>query len=217
MYFKILNTASNACTALYGDGDCMDLELLSQVFDSIKNEDIKLEDMPEYRLYVSQLEEFFDKRLGKGLGDEEERKTISKTMVQNYIKDGLLMPPEGKCYNRSHVVLLTLIYNLKSILAIKDIKKLLAPILKEVDDESNSTDIEYIYDGYLKLKDKSLKRFFNSVTDRHKLVLELPKLENKTEEEWSKIQLMLFVATLVAEANNQKKIAEYIIETFFKG
>ncbi|HOB19405.1 MAG TPA: DUF1836 domain-containing protein [Candidatus Atribacteria bacterium] len=195
----------------------MDLELLSQVFDSIKNEDIKLEDMPEYRLYVSQLEEFFDKRLGKGLGDEEERKTISKTMVQNYIKDGLLMPPEGKCYNRSHVVLLTLIYNLKSILAIKDIKKLLAPILKEVDDESNSTDIEYIYDGYLKLKDKSLKRFFNSVTDRHKLVLELPKLENKTEEEWSKIQLMLFVATLVAEANNQKKIAEYIIETFFKG
>ena len=31
--------------------------------------------------------------------DEEEKKAISKTMIQNYIKEGLLMPPYGKFYN----------------------------------------------------------------------------------------------------------------------
>lgn len=51
-------------------------------------------------------------------------------MIQNYIKEGLLMPPYGKFYNRGHVILLTLIYNLKSILTIKDIKKLLSPIFE---------------------------------------------------------------------------------------
>ena len=29
------------------------------------HEEIKPEDIPEYRLYISQLEEFFDKKLGK--------------------------------------------------------------------------------------------------------------------------------------------------------
>ena len=88
-------------------------DLLTQLFELINNsEDIQINEIPEYHLYISQLEEFFDKKLKKSNGEEDERKTISKTMIQNYIKDGLLMPPEGKSYNSSHVILLTLIYNL---------------------------------------------------------------------------------------------------------
>lgn len=79
--------------------------LLTQLSELIVNsEDIRLDEIPEYRLYISQLEEFFDKKLGKGNGDDEERKVISKTMIQNYIKDGLLMSPEGKSYNRNHAI-----------------------------------------------------------------------------------------------------------------
>ena len=138
---------------------------IMQYVDDIKHhDDIKPEEIPEYRLYISQLEEFFDKKLGKAAGDEEEKKAISKTMIQNYIKEGLLMPPNGKCYNRGHVILLALIYNLKSILTIKDIKKLLSPIFStesqeenreenEEDDESIKR-IEYLYNTYLELKQK---------------------------------------------------------------
>ena len=43
---------------------------------------ISLDDMPEYRLFISQIEEFFDKKLGKNEDDEDERKIISKTMIQ---------------------------------------------------------------------------------------------------------------------------------------
>ncbi|HHT66029.1 MAG TPA: DUF1836 domain-containing protein, partial [Clostridiales bacterium] len=83
--------------------------LLSQLTEFIdSNEDIRLNEIPDYRLYISQLEEFFNKKLGKVSSNEEDRKTISKTMIQNYIKDGLLMPPDGKSYYRSHVILLIL-------------------------------------------------------------------------------------------------------------
>ena len=55
---------------------------IMQYVDDIKHhDDIKPEEIPEYRLYISQLEEFFDKKLGKAAGDEEEKKAISKTMI----------------------------------------------------------------------------------------------------------------------------------------
>ena len=38
---------------------------IMQYVDDIKHhDDIKPEEIPEYRLYISQLEEFFDKKLG---------------------------------------------------------------------------------------------------------------------------------------------------------
>lgn len=42
------------------------------------HEEIKPEDIPEYRLYISQLEEFFDKKLGKVNDDEEEKRPYRK-------------------------------------------------------------------------------------------------------------------------------------------
>ena len=121
-------------------------DLLTQLSELFKNnEDIQVDEIPEYHLYISQLEEFFEKKLGKSNGDEDERKTISKTMIQNYIKDGLLMPPERKSYNRSHVILLTLIYNLKYILSIRDIRSLLSPILVDIENEDSEYHVWIVY------------------------------------------------------------------------
>jgi hypothetical protein len=191
-------------------------QLLAQLFEIVNSsEDIRLEDMPEYRLYISQLEEFFDKKLGKGT-EEEDRKAISRTMIQNYIKDGLLMPPEGKCYNRGHIVLLTMIYSMKPILSIKDIKRLLTPILTEVDNEDKCADIELMYAAYLALKDDTLDGFFETLAQQVDKVLNLSTLAEKSSEEQSRLGLLLFISTLIAEANIRKKIAESLIEKYFK-
>ena len=64
------------------------------------------------------MEELFDKKLGS-IEELDDKKVISKTMIQNYIKDGLVMPPDGKSYNKNHIILLIFIYNLKSILTIR--------------------------------------------------------------------------------------------------
>ncbi|MGI6188903.1 MAG: DUF1836 domain-containing protein [Clostridiales bacterium] len=197
---------------------------IMQYVDDIKHhDDIKPEEIPEYRLYISQLEEFFDKKLGKAAGDEEEKKAISKTMIQNYIKEGLLMPPNGKCYNRGHVILLALIYNLKSILTIKDIKKLLSPIFStesqeenreenEEDDESIKR-IEYLYNTYLELKQKD--SYKELLTNKLDAIYDYLNDKPEITEPWYTAHLLLLVLILIEQANVRKKIAEYIINQHF--
>lgn len=188
-----------------------------QLLDSLKlYEEIKPSDMPEYKLYISQLEEFLDKKLGRVLGDEEERKTISKTMIQNYIKDGLLMPPEGKCYNRSHVILLILIYHLKPVLSMKDIKKLLSPILLDIDDDDSSTEVEHLYNTYLKHRESAHRDFQHSLAADIKRIGAQPKPESMDEGEWDKRCLLLLIAVLTSQANAKKRLAEHLIDRFFQ-
>ena len=174
---------------------------------------IRLDEIPEYRLFISQIEEFFDKKLGRNADDDEERKTISKTMIQNYIKDGLIMPPEGKSYNRSHIILLAIIYNLKSILTIKDIKKLLLPILEVADDDSKANKIEHMYNSYFALKESYLDEFTDLL--EHDMSLISNKLSEGMEEEWEKLPQILLVLILVIQANIRKRLAERIIELYF--
>lgn len=188
-------------------------QLMQFVEEIMSYEDIKVEDIPEYSLYISQLEEFFDKKLGRVGGNDEERKAISKTMIQNYIKEGLLMPPDGKCYNHNHIILLALIYNLKSILTIKDIKKLLTPILIQADDEANNNKIEHIYDIYLELK--GTDTYANFLANNIKIIKKYLEQEKVLENEWDNVSLLLLVLTLVEQANVRKKIAEYIINNIF--
>lgn len=191
-------------------------EQIQHFIDEIKAYDsIRLEEIPEYRLYISQIEEFFDKKLGKGIGDDEERKIMSKTMIQNYIKDGLLMPPEGKSYNRNHMILLALIYNLKSILAIKDIKKVLSPILAVVDDEDNISSIEHIYNSYFGIKEMDLKEYPDLLIENMNTIEEKLNHDSMKETKWEKVPQLLLILTLIAQANIRKRLAEYLIETHF--
>lgn len=174
---------------------------------------ISLDEIPEYRLFISQVEEFFDKKLGKNADDDEEKKVISKTMIQNYIKDGLIMPPEGKSYNRNHVILLAIIYNLKSILTIRDIKKLLTPILEKVDVDNNEDSIEHIYNTFFSLKESFLDGFSKDLDKDIDLINQ--KLENWGYGECQKIHKILLVLTLVTQANIRKRLAEHIIDLYF--
>ncbi|HCS74090.1 MAG TPA: hypothetical protein DIW17_09465 [Clostridiales bacterium] len=191
-------------------------DLLTQLSELFKNnEDIQVDEIPEYHLYISQLEEFFEKKLGKSNGDEDERKTISKTMIQNYIKDGLLMPPERKSYNRSHVILLTLIYNLKYILSIRDIRSLLSPILVDIENEDSGMEIEKLYKSYLERKQDSFQTLQSSLKELAAKVDSQFITDNKTEEEEKQLKLLLFITILITEANQKKKIAEFLIGKYF--
>lgn len=186
---------------------------IREFIDELKMYDsIRIEEIPEYRLFVSQIEEFFDKKLGRNIDDEEERKTISKTMIQNYIKDGLIMPPEGKSYNSSHIMLLAIIHNLKSILAIKDIKKLLLPIL-EVDDDDKSEKIGQIYNNYIDLKESYLDEFADSL--EHDMERIKHEMDGDMKDEFEKLPQILLILTLTTQANICKRLSERIIDLYF--
>ncbi len=175
------------------------------------NSHIQIEDIPEYKLYISQIEELFEKKLGNIDELDDDKKVLSKTMIQNYIKDGLVMPPDGKSYNKNHIILLIFIYNLKSILTIKDIKKLLFPLIDIA--QSDSEKIDIIYENYIKVRERLTDTYIENFTDAVADVYEDFELEQFAQE-WPKESNIIFIVfLLVLQADMCKKTAEYLIDT----
>ncbi|MGE5405453.1 MAG: DUF1836 domain-containing protein [Candidatus Saccharibacteria bacterium] len=188
-------------------------QLEKMVCDS-NHPEMNLTDLPDLELYVEQLTSLLESKLGSCRRGEDD-KVITKTMINNYTKAGLLMPSHNKKYSKEHMILLLLIYNLKSILSISDIRSLFGPILNDIssrDDDIMS--LADIYAAYLELNQTNFDSFYNSFLNKIDLInhktAALP-VENKDQA-----QLFLFVLMLVAQANTQKRLAERIIDDFFK-
>lgn len=180
------------------------------------SEDIQIYDIPDIDLYMEQLTNFIDTNL-QGSKRNEEDKILTKTMINSYTKDGLLMAPKNKKkYTKSHVILLILIYHLKQILTINDIKELLKPILKDIDTENDDIiPIEDIYNMFLKMKKDESDNFcdvFNKKVDTIKE--ELNKID-ASQEDKSTAEIFLAILTLVAQAEANKRLAEKLIDQYF--
>jgi len=83
-----------------------------------------LQDIHQYnpQLTISQMLKLFER---KGI-------SLSKSMVQNYVRDGLLPPPLNKRhYTPQHLTTLILISSLKTVYELSDIKTALQPIMTE--------------------------------------------------------------------------------------
>jgi len=174
--------------------------------------DVKLTDIPDIDLYMEQLTSLIDSKLSghkRGRGD----KILTKTMINNYTKAGLLMPPVNKKYNKDHIILLVLIYYLKNTLSINDIGKLLSPVLNNIasrDDDIIS--LEDIYSTFLELISSELDNFSLSLMEKFDLV---KRKTEKVREKQDVAGLFLIVLMLVAQSNAQKRVAEKIIDTYF--
>ncbi|NFF61673.1 DUF1836 domain-containing protein, partial [Clostridium botulinum] len=72
-------------------------------------DDLNLSDIPDLDLYMDQVITLFDDKL-KHLKRNENDKILTKTMINNYTKAKILIPPNKKKYNKNHIILLILIY-----------------------------------------------------------------------------------------------------------
>lgn len=84
----------------------------------------KWEDLPEMDLYLEQVVKVLKEYLHPFYPNKEE-KVITKTMINNYVKFGVLKPPVNKKYSRQHIAYLFVICLLKNIYSIVDIKDLI--------------------------------------------------------------------------------------------
>ncbi|MGL5243723.1 MAG: DUF1836 domain-containing protein, partial [Sarcina sp.] len=101
-------------------------------------DNILLVDIPEIDLYMDQVIQLFENKLGK-IKRKEEDKILTKTMINNYSKGKLLMNIRNKKYSKAHIIMMCFIYNLKGILSLTDIKILLEPIVKLYDEGKINT------------------------------------------------------------------------------
>lgn len=193
----------------------MEKEKLYKLIEEVsKNENIDIKDIPDLELYMEQVTGFMDEKL-KNAKRNPEDKVLTKTMINNYTKAGILMPPKKKKYDKEHIILMILVYNLKQILSLEDIKKLFAPILNDMETtEDDILSIEEIYGIFNNLKIEETKmvkpfieRNIDEIEEKTKNINDL-QMRNEAE-------MFLLVINLIAQANALKTLSEKIIDEFF--
>jgi hypothetical protein len=187
--------------------------LLRLLNETTSYDEIKLSDIPWVDLYMDQVTTFFDEKL-KDFKRDDEDKILTKTMINNYAKAKLLNPIKGKKYSKEQMVLLSLIYNLKQVLSINDISLVLSPILKNLDTKGKDVSLEQIYSENLDMNRLQADEF-NSWF-KEKLEFLSNKLDSSKVENKETILLILTVLMLINSANSQKRMAEKIIDSYFK-
>ncbi len=87
-----------------------------------------VEEIPKIDLYMDQVLTFLTERLRRTARKSDADKLLTKTMVNNYVKNKVMIPPVKKKYGRDHILLLMVIYYMKSFLSIDDIRRIVGPV-----------------------------------------------------------------------------------------
>lgn len=187
----------------------MDKEYIREQIEHLGlSQKVELEKIPSIDLYMDQVITFFDDVLGHTKRYEED-KLLTKTMINNYTKDKLLMPAVKKKYTKEHIMLMILLYNLKHILSISDIKQLFDVTVHN--DSTDSTRLTQIYQLYLKCREKEAESFTRQVEETiDSLCSEIKSMQISKED---KIGDMVLVMLLVEQASYYKRLAEKIIDS----
>lgn len=99
-------------------------ELYRIAEDAVREEELTSADIPAIDLYVDQILNLVSEKQ-KTSSERYHDRQLTKTMINNYSKDGLITPVKGKKYNKEQILQILTIYTLKQTLSIGEIKRLL--------------------------------------------------------------------------------------------
>lgn len=99
-------------------------ELYDIAKDAVNDAELRSTDIPPIDLYVDQILNLMAERLAEGSERYRDRQ-LTKTMINNYSKDGLITPVKGKKYNKEQILQMLTVYTLKGTLSIGEIKRVL--------------------------------------------------------------------------------------------
>lgn len=188
------------------------MENLEQIIKNLGLENqIKLEDIPHIDLYMDQVIQLFETKFSESKRNDEE-KVLTKTMINNYAKGKLLFPIKKKKYSKEHILLISLIYQLKGALSINDIKLTLDGVNERIEEEA--IDIEQFYQGYLNLAANNVRRFKEDIQTKCievKVEMEKPKDKNPHY-----LEQILLISSLVNTSNLYRKAAEKLVDELSK-
>ncbi|MDD3852243.1 MAG: DUF1836 domain-containing protein [Syntrophomonadaceae bacterium] len=182
-------------------------------------EEVLLSDIPDIDLYMDQVTAFMDRKLAH-LKRHEKDKLLTKTMINNYTKAELLMPPAKKKYTRQHIALLFMIYNSKQILSINDIAMLLSPMKEDGHSFQNEPRkhndyiwIDTVYELIHETRRDETMQLMEECGEQARAIDE--KVSALQCQEQEQLKWFLMVMFLVSQAALQKRLAETIIDRYF--
>lgn len=180
------------------------MENINDLLEKISLEkSVSLEEMPEIDLYMDQVIQLFDQKYKETKRNEDE-KILTKTMINNYAKGKLFIPIKNKKYSKKHLILISLIYQLKGVLSITDIKSTLQIINDKI--TSDDINLDAFYTSLLTLQKTNAENVSESIPIRHQ------EVKRVIDEEDEKLEQIMLIASLVNISNSYRKIAERLID-----
>ena len=125
-------------------------------------------ELPEIDLYLDQVVNYLEKYLTQYSANKED-KIITKTMINNYVKQGIMPAPEKKKYSRAHIAYLMVICVLKQVYSISDIGKLISLTIQYFE-------LSKAYNRFCANLEISVKNVFTRK--------QFPNIERMTEEQY---------------------------------
>ena len=173
-------------------------------------ERVEEKDIPEIDLYMDQVIQIFEQKLSNSKRKDSD-KVLTKTMINNYAKGKLLLPIKNKKYSKEHIILMSLIYNLKGVLSINDIKLCLDQIINK--SEEDNYPLRELYSCFLDDCSNDENNFIVDVNNK------IEKISNKVDEnkelDGDFEKKFLILCSLVNMSNMYRRMSEKLIDEFF--
>ncbi len=112
-------------------------------------------EIPEIDLYIDQVVSLLQNYLSNYIksDNEKDNNIITKTMINNYVKHGVVKAPINKKYSKEHIAYLFVIFILKQIYSIDEISKLIKLAIK-------TSPVDIAYNRFCSELEKAIKMTF---------------------------------------------------------
>lgn len=145
--------------------------------------------LPELDLYMDQVITLMNKQLSAVSVDSD--RPLTSSMINNYVKDGVMPRPIQKKYNREHLTVMLMICMLKSVFSLPEIRGL-------VEGLSRFNSSEQLYTVFHDAEQQALRRAADRLRDM---------------EQMSESDRYLLAMELALEANADRIVAARLLES----
>ena len=178
-------------------------ELKALLAEAVRDADLHPNEIPSIDLYLDQITSLADEKRREGSPRFADR-ALTKTMINNYSKDGLLSPIKGKKYSKEQILQMLMVYEMKNTLSIGEIKRVLQNVYALP--EYNAAALERIYTRYLALKENERAATAEGVA---KFATEADlNLENEED-------FLVFLLSLSAMSSYLKNAVQILLEAHY--
>ena len=172
---------------------------------------VNINDIPNIALYMDQVTTFIDENLTSTKRHDDD-KLLTKTMINNYTKAGLLPPPEKKKYSKDHILMLVLIYYFKNFISISDAKTLLEPLKQDYIDSDLGLSLSEFYKDVSKEEVVCHEELITDLKNKLNHIKKDLKDSNKDGENLEYKELFAFISMLSYDIFTKKRIIEDLID-----
>ena len=178
-------------------------ELKALLAEAVRDADLHPHEIPSIDLYLDQITSLADEKRREGSPRFADR-ALTKTMINNYSKDGLLSPIKGKKYSKEQILQMLMVYEMKKTISIGEIKRVLQNLyaLPEYD----AATLERIYTRYLAIKEKERAATVDAV---------LNFANQETLDLESEKDFLVFLLSLSAMSSYLKNTVQILLEAHY--